>query len=68
MNNRVFELLYFGDPNQLEKYLEMKYNIKDIKDLYMGTIPDIYIDIIYSVKYSEWNGTPSTSYIINEYK
>lgn len=68
MNNSIYELLYFGDPDQLEKYLEMKYDIKDMTDLYMGTISDIYIDIIYFVKYSEWNGNPSISYIIKEYK
>lgn len=42
------------------------YDVDGVTSGYI--ISDIYIDIIYSVKYSEWNGNPSISYIIKGYK
>ncbi len=67
------ELLYFGDREDLDAYIEKKFGIGALKTLYAGQQPaektsSIVMDIIYQVSLNEFRGKEQLQFVLQQYQ
>lgn len=68
-NNKLYEMIRFSPPEEMEEYLISKFPKEAVKDIYTGdSIPNLFLTVTYQTEINYYNGNSSVQYIIQDYR
>lgn len=67
-NNRIFEMIYFGDLDKLERFTESIYDKETAEKLHSGDRVSVVLDICYELSINEFNGRESAQIQMKWYR
>lgn len=67
-SGRIYEMVYFGNPDLLENFVESVYGKETALSLHQGVKTDIVLDILYQVEVNTFRGTDSVQLQIKSFR
>lgn len=65
---RVYEMVYFGDPEELERFVASIYDEKTAEKLHTGENVSVVLGITYQIEVNSYRGMESVSLQIKNYR
>lgn len=67
-NGRIYEMIYFGNPDVLEQFVESIYDRDTAMKLHSGDRVEVVLDICYELSVNEFNGRKSAQIQLKYYR
>ncbi len=67
-NNKVYEMIYFGNMDSFHEYLETKYTSEQVAALYDGKGSGINLSVVYYPEINEFRGNVTVQMVMKYYQ
>lgn len=65
---KVIDAIYFGDIEEFEETITLKYGREELQKLYDGVYNDVKIDLVFYPNINEYNGNVTIQIVIQNYR